>query len=210
MEVLEMCRTWIEYITPERRTAWRIPQEQLAKLPVLSGAARELLQKAMDRAERTHVITVECQAAFKALIAKMRFIKDRWLKMPPLSEGDWAALGFRETNTHSAPAGRPTAEVMVEIFLTGRHELGIRIVYISGDPKDRANKGCRVWYKTVPPGGEPVTSPGDLDKSFFTRRKRDIIRFDYEDSGKTVYIAVQVENGGKKGPWGPIVSAIIP
>jgi hypothetical protein len=37
-----------------------------------------------------------------------------------------------------------------------------------------------------------------------------MIQFDFEDSGKTVYIAVQVENDGKKGEWGPLTSAIIP
>jgi hypothetical protein len=55
-----------------------------------------------------------------------------------------------------------------------------------------------------------VTSPKQLDESFFTKRKKDVVVFDYEDSGKTAYFAVQVENDGKKGPWGPLVSAVIP
>jgi hypothetical protein len=37
-----------------------------------------------------------------------------------------------------------------------------------------------------------------------------VIEFEYGDSGKTAYFAVQVENSGKKGPWGPMVSALIP
>jgi hypothetical protein len=37
-----------------------------------------------------------------------------------------------------------------------------------------------------------------------------MMRFEFEDSGKTAYIAVQVENAGKKGPWRPLVSAVIP
>jgi hypothetical protein len=100
--------------------------------------------------------------------------------------------------------------VTVETCLLGRHELGYRIVYVSGDPDDRANEGFRIWYKVVPPGGEPVTDPKQLTGSFFTRRKKDVIPFDYADSGKTAWMAVQIENGGKKGPWGPLVSAIIP
>jgi hypothetical protein len=39
---------------------------------------------------------------------------------------------------------------------------------------------------------------------------KDIMNFPYEDSGKTVYIAVPVENDGKKGLWGPMISALIP
>jgi hypothetical protein len=80
-------------------------------------------------------------------------------------------------------------------------ELGVRIVYVSGSPNDKVNKGCRIWYKTVPPGGEPVSNPKQLDESFFTKRKKDVVVFDYGDSGKTAYIAVQVENDGKEGPW---------
>jgi hypothetical protein len=49
-----------------------------------------------------------------------------------------------------------------------------------------------------------------LSESFFTRRKKDLVEFDYADSGMTAYIAVQVENDGKKGPWGPLTSVIIP
>jgi hypothetical protein len=205
-----MGRIWIEYLTAARRTAWGVPQDQYNELAGLFDAAQELLQKAMDKAERTHVITVECQAAFKALTAKMRFFKDRFFKMPPLSEGDIAALGLRIPDPHPTPSGNPTAEVMAETYLVGRHELGLKMVYVSGDPKDKANKGYRIWYKVVAPGESPPTSPEQLDKSFYTRRMKDVLQFAYEDSGKTVYIAVQVENDGKKGPWGPLVSAVIP
>jgi hypothetical protein len=66
---------------------------------------QDLFQQAQDEAERTHVITVECQAAFKALMAKMRFFKDRYFKMPPRTEGDWAALGFRARPASIARTG---------------------------------------------------------------------------------------------------------
>jgi hypothetical protein len=41
-------------------------------------------------------------------------------------------------------------------------------------------------------------------------RKKDVIEFDFGDSGKTAYFAVQIENDGKKGQWWPMVSALIP
>jgi hypothetical protein len=86
----------------------------------------------------------------------------------------------------------------------------MRIVYLSGNPEDRANKGYRIWYKTVPPGGEAPTDPEELPKSFYTRRRKDVAHFEYGDSGKTVYMSVQVENDGIKGDWGPMVSELIP
>jgi hypothetical protein len=59
-------------------------------------------------------------------------------------------------------------------------------------------------------GETPPEKPKDLRESFFTKRKKDVIEFDFGDSGKTAYFAVQIENDGKKGPWGPLVSALIP
>jgi hypothetical protein len=60
------------------------------------------------------------------------------------------------------------------------------------------------------PDSHPPINPDELRKSFFTKRKKDVIEFDFGDSGKTAFFAVQIENGSKKGPWGPLVSALIP
>jgi hypothetical protein len=43
-----------------------------------------------------------------------------------------------------------------------------------------------------------------------TKRKKDLIEFEFGDSGKRAYFAVQIEHEGKKSPWGPPVSALIP
>ncbi|GHV42376.1 hypothetical protein AGMMS49546_20740 [Spirochaetia bacterium] len=51
----------------------------------------------------------------------------------------------------------------------------------------------------VPPLDNPAlvflglrpANPDDLRKSFFTKRKKDVIEFDFGDSGKTAYFAVQ-------------------
>jgi hypothetical protein len=37
-----------------------------------------------------------------------------------------------------------------------------------------------------------------------------VIEFEFGDSGKKCFMAVQIENEGKKGPWGPLTSALIP
>jgi hypothetical protein len=94
-------------MTLEMRAALGVPAEQFTALTTLFATAEALLQKSMDDAERTHVITVECQAAFTALKEKMRFFRDRYFKLPPLTEGDWAALGFRPKDTHPTPIPAP-------------------------------------------------------------------------------------------------------
>jgi hypothetical protein len=108
--------------------------------------------------------------------------------------------------------------VSVETYLIGRHQLGVKINYLTGSPSDPANKGYRIWYSVIAQGAAstdatstpPPTNPGELNESFYTKRKKDVIEFDFDDSGKTAYLAVQIENEGKKGPWGPMVQALIP
>jgi hypothetical protein len=119
-------------------------------------------------------------------------------------------LGLKPHDQHPSPSSTPTAQVTVETYLVGRHELGIRITYLTGSPDDPANKGYRIWYSVVAPGETPPVNPEELRKSFYTQRKKDLIEFEFGDSGSTAYFAVQVENDGKKGNWGPMVSALIP
>jgi hypothetical protein len=91
-----------------------------------------------------------------------------------------------------------------------RHELGVKMIYVTGSPSDPANKGFRIWYSVIALGETPPANPDELRKSFFTKRKKYLIEFEFGDSRKTAYFAVQIENEGKKGNWGPLVSALIP
>jgi hypothetical protein len=129
---------------------------------------------------------------------------------PPLIASDYVSLGLKPHDPHPTPSRVPTAQVTVETYLVGRHELGVRIIYVTGSPDDPENRGYRIWYSVIAPGETPPAGPDDLRKSFYTQRKRDLIVFDYGDSGKTVYFAVQIENDGKKGSWGPLSFALIP
>jgi hypothetical protein len=208
-EQLNMAKEW-ERILPAKGMDWNIPEEDILEFLALTGAADTALITVKNGITRTPVAMLQCRAVFKKLEVKMRDIKRRYFFVPPLTWADLGSLGLKVPDGVYTPSGFPTAEAMVQTFLRGRHELGIKIVYVSGNPSDRANKGFRIWYKTVPPGGKPVISPRQLDESFFTRHRKDVVVFDFEDSGKTAYLAVQIENGSKKGAWGPLVNAIIP
>jgi hypothetical protein len=59
----------------------------------------------------------------------------------------------------------------------------------------------------VTPGETPPANPDDLRKSFYTKRKKDLIELGFDDSGKTARFAVHIENEGKEVPLG---SALIP
>jgi hypothetical protein len=132
-EILAMCRNWLDYITAERQTDWGTPPAEFTELGTLFTAAQALLQKAMDEAERTHVITVECQEAFKNLTVKMRFFRDRYFKMPPLSEGDWAALGFRKKDTHPSPIPAPDGVPAASLsYPGGPHAMTVHLGPMAG------------------------------------------------------------------------------
>jgi hypothetical protein len=203
-----MAKNWIAVMT-SRATSWGIPDAVLTQTNSLIQTAEIALVKARNEETRTPVATAECKEAFNALVEKMRDIKRRYFLTPPLQDSDYIALGLKPRDTTPTASGTPTAQVTIETYLRGRHELGVKIIYVTGNPADPANKGFRIWYTVAAPGAPPV-NPDELRKSFYTKRKKDVIEFEFGDSGKTAYFAVQVENEGKKGPWGPLVSALIP
>jgi hypothetical protein len=204
-----MADDWIAVCTTSQ-TGWNIPGTAVTELTTLRNTARAALETAKNETTRTPVANAQCKEAFDALTDFMRDFKRRYFLSPPLLDSDLISLGLKPHDSHPTPSPTPTAQVSIETFLVGRHELGVRITYVTGSPDDPANKGYRIWYSVAAPGETPPANPEELRKSFYTQRKKDLIEFEYGDSGKTAYFAVQIENDGKKGPWGPMVQALIP
>ncbi|MDR1373905.1 MAG: hypothetical protein LBJ24_02935 [Treponema sp.] len=164
---LAMADNWVVYLTAARRTAWGIPQDQYNELADLTDAARAILQKAKDDTQRTPVVTVQCQAAFKALKKKLRFFKKHYFLVPPLENADLAALGLDIPGSRSdipAPESEPEADLgfpdyhLIDVFNIRRRGP------LKGDP--RSEWGVRIhvgildgtgpWRVTAP----PATCPG--------------------------------------------------
>jgi hypothetical protein len=206
---LAMARDW-QSVAGTNAQAWGIPPTVLQELDSSIQTADNALAVAKNETTRTPVATAQCKEAFDALTAKMRDMKRRYFLTPPLQDSDYIALGLKPHDTTPTASGIPTAQATVETYLVGRHELGVKIIYVTGASTDPANKGYRIWYSVISQGETAPANPDDLRKSFFTKRKKDVIEFDFGDSGKNCFMAVQIENEGKKGPWGPLVSALIP
>jgi hypothetical protein len=225
---LDMAKTWFEVFakpvkpsttlsetgdniyTGSKAEGWRIPLLVITDLNKCIVRCSYTLAIINDRETRTEVAVAEANSAFATLTKYMRDIKRRYFFVPPLADTDIMSLGLRVRDGIHTPTTTPTSEVVIDPFLKGRHQLGINIVYVVGSPISPANKGYRVWYRVVAQGEKPPASPEDLHKSFYTGKRKDIINFDYTDSGKVVWLAVQIENDGKKGPWGPMIHAMIP
>jgi hypothetical protein len=208
---LTMAREWVNLLASGgKAAAWNVPNAAVTELGLASASAQTALDTARNETTRTPVATAECRTAFTVLAGVMRDCKRRYFLEPPLTDADIVSLGLKPRDTTPTPSGAPAAQVTIETFLTGRHELGMSIVYVTGGPHDPANKGYRIWYSVIAPGEAAPASPEDLRTSFYTKRKKDVIEFAFGDSGMTAFFAVQIENEGRKGPWGPLVSALIP
>jgi hypothetical protein len=206
---LAMARDWQD-VAGTNASAWGIPPTVLQNFDTLISAADTALAAAKNETTRTPVATAKCKEAFDALTTAMRDMKRRYFLTPPLLDSDYISLGLKPHDSTPTASGTPTAQVTIETYLVGRHELGVKIIYVTGSPIDPANKGFRIWYSVVAPGETPPANPDELRKSFFTKRKKDVIEFEFGDSGKNCFMAVQIENDGKKGPWGPLTQALIP
>jgi hypothetical protein len=204
-----MGKNWAA-ILQTQKSVWGIPDSVFTTLSYKVIDAEAALTAAKNEETRTPTATVQCKTAFEELATIMRDIKKRFFCEPPLTDADIINLGLEPHDTTPSSAGAPSAQVTVETFLKGRHELGVKIIYVTGTVTDPANKGYQIWYTVVGQGETAPANPDDLRKSFFTKRKNDIIEFDFDASGKTAWFAVQIENEGKKGPWGPLTNWLIP
>ncbi|MDR2185128.1 MAG: hypothetical protein LBO80_05595 [Treponema sp.] len=217
---LAMCQNWIIVMTAAKRTAWNIPQDQFTDLANHFDTAHELLQRAKS-SERTPVITEQCREAFEALDGKMRFFKGHYFLLPPLGNPDIVDLGLTPWDPHQTPIPRPEAQVEADLAFPGIHQVelqNIRPVGNFGVPDPRSDYGVRIYYGlSGPPSdkyrfrltGDPK-SGADLPYSLFTRRKKE--RFDFDgESGNRVWFCLRYENPkGEAGPFGPILTAVIP
>jgi hypothetical protein len=204
------------------RTAWGIPADRFLELGTRYASAQELLEKAMSREDRTPVVTEQCREAFDALEETQRFFKKHYFLVPPLELSDLVRLGLALPNPPS-PIPRPKNQVEADLTFPGIHLVELqKIRPVAGMPPDpRSDYGVRIYYGLSGSASDRFrfrvtgvpASGNDLPYSLFTRRKKE--RFDFDgESGNTVYFCLRYENskGGKEGvgPFGPILSAVIP
>jgi hypothetical protein len=221
---LNMAKVWATVIQT-KGTAWGIPAGTQTELKKAITDAETILQIALS-SDRTAVITTECQRLFGVLLETMRFIKGRYFKSPPLLDEDYTTLLLKVPDTTRTPRGTPKAQITAEIGRSGTAMLILHYKYAEGteslaDP--HSDVGYQVRYGLLPPPGmEPAGT--DLTKVpsvaeelpivFATKRKKDIINFNPNDSGKTAYFDIRIENGvggeAGYGPWCPMFHAIVP
>jgi hypothetical protein len=218
-----MAKTWI-MVLQVKAALWGVPEELCTALSGLVTAADQILVLAMG-SQRTPVITAQCKEAFSALDEKMRFMKNRYFISPPLLPEDYAALLLSKPDTVHSPRGTPRAQMTAEIGRAGTAMLLLKLMY-AGGTEALANPHTDMEYQirwgkhspakpaSNPASGEVAAAPllaEELPVVFTTKRKRELITFAPEDSGKTAYFAIRIGNGHNEyGQWCPLFSAVIP
>jgi len=202
---LAMVRQWLEV----GLNRWDIPDDAVQELVELSDKALFALKDAQEESTNSSVAKAKCREIFRELEWSARAMK-KYFAALPLTESDIISLGLKVPDLNPTPSGIPTAQARSDPRLEGWHEMGWQIVFCHGNAGDPANKSFRLHYRVMDKAECVHARYEDLHESFSTKKKKGVLRFKPDDSGKTCYMAVQVENGEMKGPWGPITSALIP
>jgi hypothetical protein len=119
--------------------------------------------------------------------------------------------------------GIPGGEVALKLsYEGGLHKVIVEIEALRtiDSPDKRANYGVAIYKGLMPAGGvtleqaasakhylmKPPVSGAELQYDRFTRKKKEIVKFDAEDAGMTAYFCARYENQkGDVGDWGRII-----
>jgi hypothetical protein len=197
-DVLRMAKVWLDVLDTAKATAWGVPAAERTELVPLVSTAEQKLAAAKSN-ERTPVITTECREAFDALVAKMRFIKYRYFKAPPLTDADFTLLELTPRDTIHSRRGTPKAQMTAEIGRSGTAMLILKLIYAEGtqalaDPHTDIEYQLRHGkYNPASPMFNAATgeiaaipfSPMELPVVFTTKRRREVITFENSAGGKS-------------------------
>jgi hypothetical protein len=156
--------------------------------------------------------TAELTARYEARDESMDEMRDfanghiRYNRQMSVSEKDY--LGIKPHNPptpHPTPASQPDTDVR-NTRNNFEHEVRALNAEGSAVKPDDAYGVAFAWQV----GGERPATGADLPKGEFSRKPVKVVRHTEADKGKTAYYATAYENSkGEKGPWSPVVEAVI-
>jgi hypothetical protein len=156
-----------------------------------------------------------------ALIKQIRGCTNAYIRFnTAVSDDQRREIRVHVKDTTRTPIPPPSMQVEADLALPGIHLIElVRIRAVAGSVLNgRSDYGVRIYYGIMGTDtardkfrlNTPPETGSDLPHSVFTRKKRHLFDFDGE-SGKTVFFCLRYENSkGEAGPFGPIISAVIP
>jgi hypothetical protein len=168
----------------------------------------------LDDKKRTPYITNELKGVEKELIPLLRDLATMLKGNKLVLDADLAAMHLPKRPTHE-PHPSPVADLppMVEISPLESNRLKI-IFRPEGEgtehkkAKPKGQHGVEIKWGFF---DEAVKRQDELPNSLFDTNSPYILKFNLDDAGKAVSIALRWENNvGVKGPWGPIMKVVVP
>jgi len=232
---LEMAIKWSEVITPQKATEWGIPSTEMSNLnngiSMVQNAERQFLASGSpgDRAR--------LKEAFTFLVYNMRRMKRQRFTVPPLVDSDFIDLGLRPPDVVKTTIHPPTVGATGIIAYPGTNRIEVRDMRPDEDVivDTRAKWGFRIHFgifdekaaiidekdktKVIIDATQLAAEyrifkrpevPEELPHSVFTRRRRYLFNFSGA-TGMKIFVAICYENSkGQRGPFGPIIEAVVP
>lgn len=206
---IAMAKTW-DTVIPGQAESWGIPEADVTELTEAYDEVNG--RDATPPEQRTLVFNQMLQIADERLIAIMRKIKRLYLFPEIIGVENYLTLGLRLHDTEPTPVPVPVGTATAKVEYLSGQQIQLELEHATNiSAEAKAYYGFRIYY-TVLPADAPVPETEDaLNKSVFTRRRRHIFRFTLADAGKRAHFRIVYENSkGESGPFGSIISALIP
>ena len=157
--------------------------------------------------------TLEKNEARKAAEKACRIYVQGFLaKNPNVTNADREYMRLTVYDILPTSVNKPLGQATASIGFLGVGVLQLHIKHVDGTPTDfKADYGYKIHYGTFADSDPQPSSGEDLNKSKFTRRKKEVFEFAPADVKKTAYFCIRYENSkGETGPWGPMFASVIP
>ena len=151
--------------------------------------------------------------AHKKLEKELRaFVQGMLARNTNVTDLDREAMAIPVYDTIPTPVSEPRVRPKVNVLFKSAGSLQMQIAPEADISEDRrAYYGCKIQYELMHIDAPRPESRDVLNKSVFTRRKKEPFVFQPEDSGKKMYFCARYENSkGQAGPWSTIMGAVIP
>ncbi|MBP1640373.1 MAG: hypothetical protein H6Q17_1956 [Bacteroidetes bacterium] len=192
---------------------WSIPAEFMADLKISSADYDQKSMVANNRSTQCPAATAAREDSWNTLAPKLDKLYLKYLlNNDAISASDKQVLNiYTVSHGGATPYAAPATTPILNLSSEKISVLSV-IFSDSATPSSHAKPEgvafCELKYKV---DGEVPTSPDSCPDGCFISRSHDPIVFEPSQRGKTVYAYGRwVNRNSKSGPWGSMVTAIIP
>jgi hypothetical protein len=135
---------------------------------------------------------------------------NQYLRFPPVTNAERVDIGIPNKDGTRSPVHPPATAPEYVLLIKGIRQVIVdfKELGVAGKAKPYGCNGAVVYWGVL---DAPPARPQDLPKSELASDTPHTIPFDETERGKRVYIALCWEaEGGEKGPFSEVESAIIP